>query len=94
MWAVGCIIPELCTFRPLFPGNSEIDQMFKICALLGTPSEVLPVLIIALIHGLIKSDGPITEPVVGRVSTGVEDPLQVPAVQRFLSQSGDAERQP
>jgi len=39
MWAVGCIIPELCTFRPLFPGNSEIDQMFKICALLGTPSE-------------------------------------------------------
>lgn len=40
MWAVGCMIPELYTFRPLFPGSSEIDQLFKICALLGTPTEV------------------------------------------------------
>jgi hypothetical protein len=40
MWAVGCMIPELYTFRPLFPGTSEIDQLFKVCALLGTPTEV------------------------------------------------------
>ncbi|KZS04522.1 DNA damage-binding protein 1 [Daphnia magna] len=39
MWAVGCMIPELYTFRPLFPGSSEIDQLFKVCALLGTPTE-------------------------------------------------------
>ena len=37
VWAVGCIMAELYTFRPLFPGNSEIDEIFKICSVLGTP---------------------------------------------------------
>ena len=39
LFAVGCIISELYTFRPLFPGNSEIDQIYKIITLLGSPSE-------------------------------------------------------
>ena len=26
-------------FRPLFPGNSEIDEIFKICSILGTPDK-------------------------------------------------------
>ena len=39
IWAVGCIMAELYTFRPLFPGNSEIDEIFKICSLLGTPDK-------------------------------------------------------
>jgi hypothetical protein len=25
--------------RPLFPGNSEIDEIFKICSILGTPDK-------------------------------------------------------
>ncbi|XP_062335461.1 serine/threonine-protein kinase MAK isoform X3 [Osmerus eperlanus] len=29
MWAVGCIMAELYTLRPLFPGNSEVDEIFK-----------------------------------------------------------------
>ena len=37
---VGCIAAELYTLRPLFPGSSEIDQMFKICAVMGTPNRV------------------------------------------------------
>ena len=37
--AVGCIMAELYTFRPLFPGNSEIDEIFKICSVLGTPDK-------------------------------------------------------
>jgi hypothetical protein len=24
--------------RPIFPGTSEVDQMYKICAILGSPS--------------------------------------------------------
>lgn len=40
LWAVGCIMAELYTFRPLFPGNSEIDQIFKICSVQGTPDKV------------------------------------------------------
>lgn len=39
LWAMGCIMAELYTFRPLFPGSSEVDQLFKICSVLGTPGK-------------------------------------------------------
>ncbi|XP_067840106.1 serine/threonine-protein kinase ICK-like isoform X2 [Heptranchias perlo] len=39
VWAVGCIMAELYTLRPLFPGSSEIDEIFKICQVLGTPKK-------------------------------------------------------
>ncbi|KRZ70011.1 Serine/threonine-protein kinase MAK [Trichinella papuae] len=39
LWAVGCIMAELFLLRPLFPGSSEIDEIFKICAIIGTPSR-------------------------------------------------------
>ncbi|KAK6188159.1 hypothetical protein SNE40_004402 [Patella caerulea] len=39
IWAVGTIVAELYTLRPLFPGSSEIDQIFKTCAVLGTPRQ-------------------------------------------------------
>ncbi|XP_055903526.1 uncharacterized protein LOC129939515 isoform X2 [Eupeodes corollae] len=39
LWAMGCIMSELYTFRPLFPGSSEVDQLFKICSVLGTPNK-------------------------------------------------------
>ena len=41
MWSVGTIIPEMVTGHPLFPGDSEIDEIFKIFRLLGTPNEML-----------------------------------------------------
>lgn len=41
IWAVGCIMAEVYTLRPLFPGASEIDTIFKICQLLGTPKKVM-----------------------------------------------------
>lgn len=40
MWAVGSIMGELYTLRPLFPGTSEVDEIFKICQVLGTPKKV------------------------------------------------------
>lgn len=39
IWALGCIMAELYTFRPLFPGASEPDEIYKICQILGTPTE-------------------------------------------------------
>ena len=30
MWAVGCVLGEMTTGRPMFPGDSEIDEIFKI----------------------------------------------------------------
>ncbi|XP_019188617.1 PREDICTED: serine/threonine-protein kinase MHK isoform X2 [Ipomoea nil] len=37
MWAVGAILAELFTLCPIFPGESEMDQLYKICCVLGTP---------------------------------------------------------
>ena len=43
IWSCGAIFAEMMTNRALFPGDSEIDQLFKIFRVLGTPtSEVWP----------------------------------------------------
>ena len=39
MWSVGCIFAEMAMRQPLFPGDSEIDEIFRIFRLLGTPDE-------------------------------------------------------
>lgn len=39
MWSVGCIFAEMAMRHPLFPGDSEIDQIFRIFRVLGTPNE-------------------------------------------------------
>lgn len=39
IWSIGCIFTEMATNRALFPGDSEIDQLFRIFRTLGTPNE-------------------------------------------------------
>ena len=39
MWAVGTILVEMVTKRPMFPGECEIDELFKIFRVLGTPTD-------------------------------------------------------
>mmetsp|Transcript_47950 Transcript_47950/g.79439 ORF Transcript_47950/g.79439 Transcript_47950/m.79439 type:complete len:315 (-) Transcript_47950:354-1298(-) len=39
MWSVGTIFAEMATRTPLFPGDSEIDQLYRIFRALGTPNE-------------------------------------------------------
>lgn len=39
IWSVGCIFAEMLNQRPLFPGDSEIDELFKIFRVIGTPNE-------------------------------------------------------
>ncbi|KAK9808683.1 hypothetical protein WJX72_001863 [[Myrmecia] bisecta] len=39
LWSIGCIFAEMVNQRPLFPGDSEIDELFKIFRVLGTPDE-------------------------------------------------------
>lgn len=38
MWALGTILAEMVNLKPLFPGVSEIDQVYRICDTLGDPS--------------------------------------------------------
>ncbi|BGO96832.1 Cdk-related kinase 1 [Rhodotorula toruloides ATCC 204091] len=39
MWALGTILVEVLTLKPIFPGDSEVDQVYKICEVLGDPSS-------------------------------------------------------
>jgi serine/threonine protein kinase len=39
LWAIGCIMAEMISLVPSFPGDSEIDTLFKIFQCVGTPSE-------------------------------------------------------
>lgn len=39
IWSLGCIFYEMITKKVLFPGDSEIDQLFKTFRVLGTPNE-------------------------------------------------------
>ena len=39
LWAVGCILGELCTGQPLVKGKTEIDQIHLIFDCLGVPSQ-------------------------------------------------------
>ena len=39
IWSAGCIMAEMFSGRPLFPGTNNEDQLLKIFRLMGTPSE-------------------------------------------------------
>ncbi|EPE33061.1 Protein kinase-like (PK-like) [Glarea lozoyensis ATCC 20868] len=39
IWSVGLVFAELVIRNPYLPGDTEIDQIAKICAGIGTPTE-------------------------------------------------------
>ena len=39
VWAVGVMWAELVSLQPLFPGSSEMDQIFRIATVLGAPHD-------------------------------------------------------
>lgn len=41
IWSAGCIFYEMAQKKPLFCGDSEIDQLFKIFQVMGTPNDDL-----------------------------------------------------
>jgi renal tumor antigen len=41
VWAVGCILFEMLSGRPLFPGRDEVDQVELIHKLVGTPDPAV-----------------------------------------------------
>ena len=40
IWAVGCLLYEMITGDPLFPGDSDIDQIFHITKALGKKLKI------------------------------------------------------
>ena len=41
MWSLGCILAELATGFPIFPGESEAEQIVLIMELIGLPPKKL-----------------------------------------------------
>ncbi|KAJ8724705.1 hypothetical protein PYW08_016179 [Mythimna loreyi] len=41
VWSLACIFAEMASGRTLFPGDSEIDQLFRVFRALGTPGAAL-----------------------------------------------------
>lgn len=39
MWSAGCILAELMTLEPVFPGDSSVEQLIEIIKILGTPTR-------------------------------------------------------
>lgn len=39
IWSVGCMFAEMVTREALLPGKGELDQLSKVCAMFGAPSE-------------------------------------------------------
>ena len=39
IFAVGCVMAELISLNPIFPGTSEIDQTYRILNVLGFPND-------------------------------------------------------
>lgn len=40
MWSIGCILGELLAGKPIFPGNSTMNQLDRILEVTGMPSPV------------------------------------------------------
>ncbi|KAK8801924.1 hypothetical protein WA158_006319 [Blastocystis sp. Blastoise] len=39
IWAIGCVFVELLQQKPFLPGENEMDQLYKITAVLGSPKK-------------------------------------------------------
>lgn len=41
LWGVGCVMFEVLSLFPLFPGNDEHDQVIRIHNIMGSPPKEL-----------------------------------------------------
>jgi meiosis induction protein kinase IME2/SME1 len=39
MWALGAMAVEVATLKPLFPGGNEVDQVWRVCEIMGSPGN-------------------------------------------------------
>ncbi|KAF1817287.1 kinase-like protein [Eremomyces bilateralis CBS 781.70] len=37
IWAIGAMAVEIATLKPLFPGSNEVDQVWRVCEIMGSP---------------------------------------------------------
>ncbi|KAK2953119.1 putative Dual specificity protein kinase YAK1 [Blattamonas nauphoetae] len=75
-WSVGCIVAELFLGRPLFPGQSEYDQIRRISLMLGNPPQEM------LMKG--KSSGKFCV-----IDPSISGRIRIATVPEFAKKSGE-----
>ncbi|KAL8689668.1 MAG: hypothetical protein Q9218_004715 [Villophora microphyllina] len=39
IWAIGAMAVEVANLKPLFPGGNEVDQVWRVCEIMGSPGN-------------------------------------------------------
>jgi len=39
IWSLGAVVAEALILRPLFPGSNDLDQLYRVFQVMGSPSE-------------------------------------------------------
>ncbi|KAL9103380.1 MAG: hypothetical protein Q9163_001556 [Psora crenata] len=39
IWALGAMAVEIANLKPLFPGGNEVDQVWRVCEIMGSPGK-------------------------------------------------------
>lgn len=39
VWALGAMAVEIANLKPLFPGGNEVDQVWRVCEIMGSPGN-------------------------------------------------------
>lgn len=39
MWSIGCVLVEMVSLEPIFPGSSNLEQLLEIIKIIGIPTE-------------------------------------------------------
>ena len=82
IWSVGCIFAEMVNGRPLFPGDTDANQLQKIFRILGTPSAETWPTITELPDW--KPDFPVFEPQAWTSITPTLEPEGMDLMTKFL----------
>ena len=73
IWGIGCVLYEIVTKLPLFPGENELDQLHKVHKVFGTPSERLLNVMVAVgtQNLMVAPDGKANPKAAGKLAKGI-----------------------
>ena len=58
IWAIGAMAVEIATLKPLFPGGNEVDQVWRVCEIMGSPGNWYSHLALSFLWNGLKTQVP------------------------------------